>query len=181
MFVEFKKHVELLCNRKIRALQTDNGDEFLALKSFLSDHGIAHWRSYPYIHQQMGSVEQWHRHIVDIGLSLLDHAKLPLEFWYFTFTAAAFLYSRVASPSLFGESPYRRLFGQPPNLIGLKTFGCQVYPNMRPNRCHKFSPCSDSHVFLGYPCKYLGYICFNPLNGRVIVSKDVVFLEDDFD
>lgn len=151
MFVEFKKHVELLCNRKIRAIQTNNGGEFLVLKTILSDHGIAHRRSCPYIHQQMGSMERRHWHIVDIGLSLLDHTKLPLEFWYHAFTTVTFLYNRVKSMSLFGESLYQHLFGQPPNLIPLRTFGCRVYPNMRLYRRHKFSLRSDSHMFLGYP------------------------------
>lgn len=36
-------------------------------------------------------------------------------------------------------------------------------------------------MFLGYPREYCGYICLNPLNGKVIISKDVVFLEEVFD
>lgn len=79
-FQEFKNHIELLCNRKIQAFQFDNGGEFLVLKHFLSEYGIAHWRSCPHVHQQMGMVKRRHRHILDIGLSLLHHAKLPLTF-----------------------------------------------------------------------------------------------------
>lgn len=105
VFIEFKNYIELQCNRKIRAIQTDNGGKFIALKPFLSDHGIAHWRSCLHIHQQMGSVERRHRHIMDIGLSLLDHAKLPLEFWYYAFTTATFLYNRIPSTTLSGDSP----------------------------------------------------------------------------
>lgn len=125
-------------------------------------HEIAHQRLCPHIHQQMGSVERRHRHIVDIGLSLLDHARLPLEFWYYAFTTATFLYNRIPSISLSGDSPYRRLFGQHPNLIGLKTFGCRVNPHMRLYRPNKFSPRSDSHVFLVYPRDILGIFASTP-------------------
>lgn len=103
---EFKIHVEVLCNKRIKSFQSDNGGEFLVLKNFLSENRIAHWKSCPHKHQQMGTVERRHRHIVDIGLALQDHAKLPLSYWYYAFTAAAFLYNRVNSPVLAGDSPY---------------------------------------------------------------------------
>lgn len=94
---------------------------------------------------------------------------------------AVFLYNRTKSASIFGESPYHRLFGQAPNLIGLKTFGCWIYSNMRLHRQSKFFTRSESHVFLGYPWEYLGYICLNPSNGKIIISEGVLCLEEDFD
>lgn len=181
IFIQFKKDVELLCNRKIRALQSDNGSEFLALKHFLADHGIAHWRSCTHIHQQMASVERRHRHIIDLRFSPLDHARLPLSVWYYAFTTVAFLYNQTTTPVLAGDSPYFRLFGQNPNLFGLKVFGCRAYLNMCPIRKNKFAPRSETHVFLGYPREYCGYLCFNSRDGKFIISKNVVFLEEDFD
>lgn len=48
IFRQFKKDVELKFDKKIRALQTDNGGEFLGLKSFLLEHGIVHRCSCPH-------------------------------------------------------------------------------------------------------------------------------------
>lgn len=64
----------------IKALQSDNGGEFIELSNFLKHSGIIHRRSCPAAHQQMGVVERRHRHIVDSGLALLNHAGLPLSF-----------------------------------------------------------------------------------------------------
>lgn len=46
---------------------------------------------------------------------------------------------------------------------------------------NKFSMRSTPHVFLGYSKDYCGYVCFNPTNGCQIISKDVIFVEGDFD
>lgn len=36
------------------------------------------------------------------------------------------------------------------------------------------------HIFLGYPDKINGYLCLNPETDKIIVSRDVIFIEDDF-
>lgn len=115
-----------MCNRQLKVLQIDNGGEFLALKSFHAEQRIAHHRSCLYTHQQMGTVERKHRHIVDLGISLLTHANMPLHFWYYVFSTTVFLYNRVKLSVLFRQSPFQKLFGQAPDLVDLKTFGCQM-------------------------------------------------------
>lgn len=47
------------------------GTQTLVLKPFLLAQGISHRRSCPHTHQQMGTVERRHRHIVDLGIALL--------------------------------------------------------------------------------------------------------------
>ena len=37
--------------------------------------------SCPHTHQQNGSAERKHLHIVDMGFSLLSHASMPFRFW----------------------------------------------------------------------------------------------------
>lgn len=39
---------------------------------------------------------------------------------------------------------------------------------------------SSPLIFLGYPNGVNGYICYNPTIGKFILSRDVIFLEDDF-
>jgi histone deacetylase 1/2 len=47
--------------------------------------------SCPHAHQQNGAAERKHRHIVEVGLSLLAHASMPLKFWDEAFLAATYL------------------------------------------------------------------------------------------
>jgi histone deacetylase 1/2 len=61
-------------------MQTDWGGEYENLNGFFQRVGIAHHVSYPHAHQQNGSAERKHHHIVEIGLALLANASMPLNF-----------------------------------------------------------------------------------------------------
>ena len=75
-FHDFQNLVEHMFNRKIIAMQTDWGGEYQKLNSFFQRVGISHHVSCPYAHQQNGSAERKHHHIVEMGLSLLAQASL---------------------------------------------------------------------------------------------------------
>jgi hypothetical protein len=79
-FHDFQQHVECLLNRKIISIQTDWVGEYERLSSFFTQMGISLRVSCPHTHQQNGSMERKHRHIVDVGLSLLSRASMPLKF-----------------------------------------------------------------------------------------------------
>jgi histone deacetylase 1/2 len=92
--------VEGLFDRKILALQSDWGGEYQKLNSFLSRIGISHHVSCPYAHQQNGSAERKHHHIVEVGLYLLAHAFMPLKYWDEAFLTAVYLINRLPSKVL---------------------------------------------------------------------------------
>jgi hypothetical protein len=78
----FQQHVERLLNHKIIAMQTyyGGGGEYEKLNSFFTRIGIAHHVLCPHTHQQNGVVERKHHHTVEVSLSLLSHASMPLKF-----------------------------------------------------------------------------------------------------
>ena len=47
------------------------------MSTLLTQIGIHHHRACPYTQRQMGAVERRHKQIVEVGLSLLSHSKLP--------------------------------------------------------------------------------------------------------
>jgi histone deacetylase 1/2 len=47
----------------------------------LHELGIQHRLTCPHTSHQNGTVERKHRQIVEMGLTLLSHASLPLKFW----------------------------------------------------------------------------------------------------
>jgi len=79
-FRDFQNMVERQFDHKILAVQSDWGGEYQSLNTFFKQLGIAHHVSCPYAHQQNGSAERKHRHIVEVGLSLLAHASMPLKY-----------------------------------------------------------------------------------------------------
>jgi hypothetical protein len=94
--------------------------------------GISHHVSYPHTHQWNGSAERKHQHVVEMGLSLLAHAGLPLKFWDETFSTAAYLINRLPSQVIDLMSPFEKLFSSKLDYAWLKVFGCAYWPHLRP-------------------------------------------------
>lgn len=96
------------------------------------------------------------------------------------FVAAIFLYNRTTTSSLAEASPYKELHDESPNVRDLRIFRCTAYPNLCLFNRNKFSNRSSAHIFIGYPANTKGYLCYNPENGKIVISRDVLFLEKDF-
>jgi hypothetical protein len=100
-------------------MQTDWGGEYERLHSFFKKIWISHHVSCPHTHQQNGSAERKHRHIVEMGLSLLAQASMPLKFWDEAFLAATFLINHTLSKVISYTSPLERLFCVKPEYSSL--------------------------------------------------------------
>jgi hypothetical protein len=130
--------------------------------------------------QQNGSAERKYRHIVEVVLSLLAHASMPLKFWDEVFLAATFLINRTPSKTIHYQTPLDRLYQIKPNYPSLHVFGCICWPNLRPYNQHKLEFRSKECVFLGYSNIHKGFKCLEVNSGRVYISRDVVFDEKIF-
>nr|KYP31487.1 Retrovirus-related Pol polyprotein from transposon TNT 1-94 [Cajanus cajan] len=122
-FVQFKTSAELQLGMKVKALQSDNAKEYIKFTKYLTEHGIKHHFSCPHTHEQNGSPERKHRHIVETGLTLLTNASLPLHFLAEGFLTTTTLINYLPTPSLNKLSPHQTLFQTPPDYNFLKTFG----------------------------------------------------------
>jgi histone deacetylase 1/2 len=88
------------------------GGEYQALNPFFQRVGIAHHISCPHAHQQNSLAKHKHRHIVEMGLSLLAHASVPLKFWDEAVSTAVFIINRLPSKVIGDETPFEHLFGK---------------------------------------------------------------------
>jgi histone deacetylase 1/2 len=77
VFLQFQSHVERLLKNKIVHVQSDWGGEYIKLDAFFQKVGISHRVSCPHTHQQNGSAERKHRHIVETCLNFLAHSSVP--------------------------------------------------------------------------------------------------------
>ena len=166
-FNDFQNLVERLFNRKIVAMQTDWGGEYEKLNSFFQRVGITHLVSCPHAHQQNGVAERKHRHIVEVGLSLLSHASMPLKFWDEAFLATTYLINRTPSKVIDFQTPLERLFHEKPDYSMLKVYGCACWPNLRPYNSRKLAFRSKRCAFLGYSNLHKGFKCLDISTGRV--------------
>lgn len=83
--------IENQLGMKIKGFQSDGGLEYSPFTKYLNSFGITHRFSCPYTHEQNGSVERKHRHITEMGLTMLANAHMPLKFWGEAFQTATSL------------------------------------------------------------------------------------------
>jgi hypothetical protein len=180
IFLQFQSHVECLLDTKIKYVQSDWGGEYQKThNTFFRSLGIAHRVFCPHTHQQNGSAERKHRHIVETGLALLAHAHIPLKFWDEAFLTATYLINRLPTRVIDNKCLLERLFNTP-NYSLLRVFGCACWPNLRPYNKHKLSFHFKECAFLGYSSLHKGYKCLNPDSSRVYISCDAIFDENIF-
>jgi hypothetical protein len=178
-FKEFQNEVENQCDKKIKALRSDRGGEYLSheFSSHLKSCGIVPQLTPPGTPQRNGVSERRNRTLLDMVRSMMSQTDLPLSFWGYALETAAFTLNRVPSKSVV-KTPYEIWTGKRPSLSFLKIWGCEVY--VKRLMSDKLTPKSDKCFFVGYPKETLGYYVYNRSEGKVFVVRNGVFLEKEF-
>jgi histone deacetylase 1/2 len=112
-------------------------------------------------HQQRGTAERKHRHIVETGLTLLSHASVFLCYWNDAFSIACFLINRLPSRTIEMQTHLQRLLHESPDYTFFKVFGCACWPHIRQYNNHKLDFRSKKCVFMGYSSLHKGYKCLH--------------------
>jgi len=101
-FVKFKLYAENLFSTTIKQFQSDNGGEYTSthFKQFLTQHGILHRLTCPHTSQQNGIAERKHRHVMEMGLTLLAQSGLSPKYWVDAFLTSIYLINWLPSPVL---------------------------------------------------------------------------------
>jgi len=157
VFTQFEAHIKIF--------RSDNGGEFISLRTFFHNNGVIFQRSCVYTPQQNGVVERKHRHILQVARALRFQAHLSTQFWGECALTATHIINRLPSPVLSFKTPFELLFSKPPSFSHLRVFGCLAYAtNVRIT--HKFAPRSIPSIFLGYPPGQKAYKLFDLSNEK---------------
>jgi len=178
-FKEFQSEVENQCGKKIKALRSDRGGEYLSheFSNHLKSCGIVPQLTPPGTPQRNGVSERRNRTLLDMVRSMMSQSDLPLSFWGYALETAAFTLNRVPSKSV-DKTPYEIWTGKTPSLSFLKIWGCEAY--VKRLQSDKLASKSDKCIFVGYPKETLGYYFYNRSEGKVFVARNGVFLEKEF-
>lgn len=180
-FQMFEKEAERTLERKLKAIQTDHGTEFLNAR--FSEHcrqfGIRHQKSVVYTPEQNGVIERRVGLIKEAAASMMGQATLPDALWAESIHAAVHVLNRLYSRAL-GDVPYRRWFGDKPSLDHIRVYGCVAYVMVPRHKQQSLKPKSMKGIFIGYPSDEKGWNIYIPSLGKVIVSRHVTFIEKEF-
>ncbi|KAJ0568794.1 putative RNA-directed DNA polymerase [Helianthus annuus] len=180
--ISFQKMVKTQFNKNVKRIRCDNGGEFTSnrMVTFYNEEGMLLETTCPHTPQQNGVVERKHRHLLETARALKFEAKLPSTFWGECILTAAYIINKLPSTTINNKTPYEIIYNQKPNYDHMRVFGCLSYYRSTETRGDKFEERGRPGIFLGYPYGTKGYKVFDIKNKKMVVSRDVKFVEDVF-
>ncbi|RDX70427.1 hypothetical protein CR513_50318, partial [Mucuna pruriens] len=153
IFKNFKALVEKESGYVIKALRSDRGGKFTSkeFNEFCEKNEIHRPLTVPRTPQQNGVVERKNRTILNMARCINVKGQTPEEAWS----------------------------GVKPSVHHFRVFGCVSYAHVPNQGRSKLDDRSVKHVFIGYDANSKGYKLYNPNNGKMIVSRDIEFDEEE--
>ena len=177
---EYVKYVQTKFRITPKKIRSDRGGEYTGeeLKNFFKAEGIQMELTTPYTPQQNGCAERKNRYLVEMARSMLIDSDLPKKYWGEAVVTANHMQNRL--PVTGNEvTPYESWNKRKPNLQYVKQFGCIAYAAIPPERRQKLDNKAKQLVFVGYEEGTKGYRLLDTSTDKIVISKDVIFIEGD--
>lgn len=178
-FQEFKVLVENQLDLKVKTLRTDNGTEYLSneFQAFLKKSGIVHQTSNVFTPQQNGLAERMNRTLLERARCMLLNAKLQKHYWAEAVSTAAYITNRCPTRALAFLTPEEMWSGKKPDITHMKIFGCEAMVHVPKEKAKKWDSKANKMIFIGYSEQTKGYRLLDTKTRKVVISRDVIFLE----
>lgn len=162
-------------------LRTDRGGEFTSneFNDFCSSNGIKRQLTAAYTPQQNGVAERKNRTIMNLVRSMLSEKKIPKEFWPEAVNWCVHVLNRSPTLAVKDHTPEEAWSGIKPTVEYFRVFGCIGHVHIPDARRTKLDDKSTKCVLLGVSEETKAYRLYNPITKKIVVSRDVVFEEDE--
>ncbi|KAE8698964.1 Alpha-glucan water dikinase [Hibiscus syriacus] len=179
-FKNFKARVELDSGNKIKCFRTDNGGEYTSeeFDDFCRKEGIKRQFTVANTPKKNEVSERMNRTLLERTRAMLRDAGLEKSFWAEAVNTACYLVNRAPSTAIELKTPMEMWNGKPVDYSNLHVFGSIVYVMYNSQEISKLDPKSRKCKFLGYADGVKGYRLWDPTARKVIINRDVIFVED---
>ena len=181
IFKNYKNLVEKEIRVFIRCLHTDKGGEFISHKFnvFCKANGISRQLTAAYTPQQNGVAEHKNRTIMNMVRSMLSEKQVPKNFWPEAVNWTAHVLNRSPTLAVKDMTPEEAWSGVKPNVDYFRVFGCIGHVHVSDSKRKKLDNKSFQCVLLGMSEESKAYRLYDPASKKIVVSKDVVFEENE--
>jgi hypothetical protein len=135
-------------------------------------------RTARYTPQHNGVAERKNQTIKNMARTLLKEKNLSNIFWAEVVACSFYLLNRSPTTSLKMKVPQEAWSGTNLNVAHLRTFGCIAYAHIPSELRKKLDDRSEKCIFTGYSETTKSYRLYNPISKKLILSRDVKFLEN---
>eukprot|EP00253_Pinus_taeda_P006975 PITA_06975 len=143
------------------------------------ENGIRKQFTARYTPQQNGVAERKNRTILDMARSMLKAKHLPHEYWAEAVTCAVYILNRCPTKAVMNRIPEEAWSGQKQIVTHMRVFSCVAYAHVPDQLRRKLDSKGEKCVFVGYCDESKAYKLYNPSTKKLIVSRDVQFIEDE--
>ena len=109
---------------------------------------------------------------------MLSEAKLPKHFWDEALYIAVHVINLSSAVALNGEVSDKIWFGKNVRYDHLRVFGRKAYVHVPKDERSKLDAKTRQCIFIGYGQNEFGYKFFDPVEKKIVRSRDVKFMED---
>jgi hypothetical protein len=178
-FVKYKAETENQTSCKIKTLRSDRGGEFLSsiFSGVCESAGIKRQLTAPFSPQQNGVVERRNRTVVEMARCMLKGMKISRRFWAEAVKHAVYLLNRLPSRPMGEQTPFEAWNEMKPHLGHVKIFGCLAHVKNTAPHPKKLDYRSSKMMYLGVAEESKAHRLYDPVQKRVVVSRDVIFEE----
>lgn len=111
--------------------------------------------------------------------SILKHMSMPNYLWGKALRHATYLINIFVTRVLITQTPYQVFKKKKPNVEHIRLFGCIGYAKIEAWHLRKLDDRSRKLVHLGTEPGSKAYRLLDPINKKIVVSRDVVFKESE--
>ncbi|CAI7868965.1 unnamed protein product [Closterium sp. NIES-54] len=179
---QWHKDVELECGRKLKAVRSDRGGEFLgdAVKAWKAEFGIKTQLSVADTPQQNGVMERWHRTMAEGIRTLLVDSGLPARLWGEALMWVVWVKNRVTHSALPASITSMEAWsGQKPHVGMARIWGCMGSVMLHGHeKGGKLDARAVMCVCVGVDMESKGWRMLDPSLMHIRIARDVDFLEN---
>ena len=116
---------------------------------------------------------------MEMARCMVKSQQLPHGFWLEAIMCATYVLNRCPTKLVLQSiTPYEAWHGRKPSIAHLHVFGCLDYTLVPQQQRKKLDDKAVKCFYAGYNFESKGYHLYHPQTKRILVSRDVVFVED---
>ncbi|KAH9671607.1 hypothetical protein KPL70_017434 [Citrus sinensis] len=155
VFKEYKARVELESGKRIKCLRMDNGGEYTD-----------------------GEFLAFCKTLTERIRAMLKTTGLPNSFWAEAAKTACYIVNQSPSTAIGLKTAMKMWTGKLADYSYIYAFECPVYVMYNAQEKIKLDAKSRKCIFLGYADGVKGYRLWDPTAHKIVISRDVIFIED---
>lgn len=181
-FKEFVAEAERELGKRVKELHDDKGGEYMSTEftQYCKDKGISHQHTVKATPQQNPVAERLNRTLAEGVISMLNQANLPIGFWGQAVLYLTDILNATPSSSLSKTTSFEVWKKRKPDLKMYQVFGCQAFVHVQKKDRGPLDSHTNKCIFIGFGNCYKGWKVYNPVSGKVSISRDVIFDETSF-